>query len=546
MSALLILAVAITVLLVGYFVYGKYLEKAWQVDSNATTPAHTMEDGVDYVPTRKEIVFGHHFASVAGASPINGPILAAGFGWVPILLWILFGSVFMGAVQDFAALYASVKNEGKSIGYVIELYMGKLGKNLFLIFIWVLSTLVIAAFSDIIADTFNGFNVDNSLNPAGGATALTSSLFIILAVVFGYTVYKLKTSFFWSSVIGIAFLVACMVIGLSFPVYLPKMIWLYLIFMYILVAATLPVWLLLQPRDYLNSFLLYGMMIMAVVGIAYANPTINMPAFTGFVVDGQFLFPILFITVACGAISGFHALIASGTTSKQINNERDIKFVSMGSMLVEALLAVLSLVCVASLFVNGKMPAGSPPVIFANAIAGFLALLKIPTSISYTFVTLAISAFALTSVDTITRVGRMAFQELFIKNKFLTNKYVATIFTLILSWILVAAGYKKIWTLFGSANQLLAALVFVAIVVYFKRTNKKYTMLYFPMAFMLVVTITALSVGVYNLVQNILANGVAAFATNGLQLIISILLIALALVITSYGIRTFCKKEGCI
>jgi carbon starvation protein len=536
-SALIILIISIIVLLCGYFLYCRYLEKVWKIDADHPTPAHTLNDNVDYVPSRKEIVFGHHFASVAGASPINGPILAAGFGWAPILLWILLGSVFVGAAHDFAALYASVKNQGKSIGYIIEIYIGKTGKYLFLIFVWMLSVLVIAAFADIVAVTFNGIGSDGALNAANASAAVTSVLFILISVVFGICVNKLKTDFMWSSVIGIIALVLCMIAGLLFPLYYSKFVWLCIIFVYIMIASVVPVWLILQPRDYLNSFLLYGLIIFAVVGAFCANPQINLPAFTGFIADGKFLFPFLFITIACGAVSGFHSLIASGTTSKQISSEKDIKFVACGSMLVEAFLSVLALICVGALFAGGKMPEGSPPVIFANAISGFLSLLHIPVSISFTFVTLAISAFALTSLDTIARVARLTFQELFSGVKILSNPYAAAVITLAAGAVLAGAGYKEIWSLFGSANQLLAALVFTAMIVYFKKTGKKYSMLYVPIVFMFLVTTAALILGIYDIYINF--SGAGASISAVIRIIFSILMLILSFVLMISAARIF-------
>lgn len=501
MSAVIILIVSIIVLLAGYFIYDNYLEKVWEIDANCETPACKYNDGVDYVPTRKWVVFGHHFASIAGASPINGPILASPFGWVPVLLWILLGSVFIGSLHDFAALYSSVKNKGKSTGFIIELYMGKKGKIIFLIFVWLLAILVIAAFADIVAATFDGMNADGSLNFANASAASTSMLFIFIAVIFGIAVYKFKANFILSSLLGVVAVAVCMVAGLSCPIFFQETTWLIILFIYIFIAATTPVWLILQPRDFLNSFLLYGLLLAATIGIFIANPTVQLPAFSGFIVHGKFLFPVLFITVACGAVSGFHSLIASGTTAKQISNEKDIKFIASGSMLIEAFLAVLALICVGVLFVNGKMPAGSPPVIFAKAVSGFLTKLHISGSVSFTFITLAISAFALTSLDSITRVGRMTIQELFAGKKFITNPFVATALTLICAWFLSTSGYETIWTLFGTANQLLAALALTACVVYFKKTGKKHSMFYIPIIFMFAVTIFALIFGIKDIIN---------------------------------------------
>ncbi|MDR3244384.1 MAG: carbon starvation protein A, partial [Elusimicrobiota bacterium] len=373
MNGLLMIVIAAVVLGAAYLIYGRYLAKKWGIDPNRKTPAYEFEDGVDYVPTSPSIVFGHEFASIAGAGPINGPIIAAMFGWLPVLLWILIGGIFFGAVQDFAAMYASVKNKGKTIGYIIELYIGKTGKNLFLIFVWLFAILVVAAFADIVAGTFAGFSKDGAPVVANASVAMTSMLFIVAAVALGFFLKKKsRPSAAVSAIVAIVLLVLCVGLGIAFPIFVSKGIWLYLVFLYILIASITPVWALIQPRDYLNSFLLVAMILAAFVGIIVAKPDINIPAFVGFKVNGAYLFPILFVTVACGAVSGFHSLVASGTASKQVENERHILPISFGAMLVECMLAIIALIAVGALAVGGKMPAGTPPMIFANAIAGFL------------------------------------------------------------------------------------------------------------------------------------------------------------------------------
>ncbi|MDR2134835.1 MAG: carbon starvation protein A, partial [Treponema sp.] len=512
MNGLVMLLIAAAVLLAAYLGYGRYLAKKWGIDPNKPTPAHEFEDGIDYVPTKPSVVFGHEFASIAGAGPINGPIQAAMFGWLPVLLWILIGGVFFGAVQDFSSLYASVKNKGKTIGYIIESYIGKTGKRLFLLFVWLFSILVIAAFADIVAGTFGAIikAADGAVtrSEANGAVATTSVLFIAAAIALGFFIRKLKPSGIVSGITACVLLVICVALGISLPVYVAKNIWLYIVFAYIFVASVTPVWALLQPRDYLNSFLLVAMIAAAFIGVVFSAPAINLPAFTSFAIVGangsvSYLFPILFVTVACGAVSGFHSLVASGTASKQIDNERHMLPISFGAMLIESLLAVLSLIAVGSLAVGGKMPAGTPPQIFATAIAGFLTRIGLPERIIFTLITLSVSAFALTSLDSVARVGRLAFQELFTEDTgpgkqqapvlaFLSNKIVATIATLILGYLLAILGYANIWPLFGSANQLLAALALIACSVFFKKTKRQGAMLWAPMFIMLAVTFTAL------------------------------------------------------
>ena len=554
-NGIVMMLIAIVVLGGAYLIYGRWLAKTWGIDPKAKTPAYEMQDGVDYVPASPGVIFGHQFASIAGAGPINGPIIAAMFGWVPVLLWILIGGVFFGAVQDFASMYASVKNKGRSIGYIIELYIGKAGKRLFLLFVWLFSILVIAAFADIVAGTFNGFNADGTFNSANGSTAATSLLFIAAAVIFGIFTYYKKPSSLVAFAAGLVLVVICIGLGLAFPIHVPKTAWLYFVFAYVFVASITPVWALLQPRDYLNSFLLVTMMFFAVIGIFVANPSIELPAFTGFNVNGQMLFPVLFVTIACGAVSGFHALVASGTSSKQIRNEKDMLPISFGAMLLECLLAVISLVTVGALAVGGKMPEGTPPVIFAQGISNFIGILGIPQNAAFTIITLSVSAFALTSLDSVARVGRLSFQELFIddevdeKNisslrKLCTNKYFATIITLILGYLLAVGGYQNIWPLFGSANQLLSALALIALAVFLKKTNRKGFMLWAPMVIMLTVTFTALSQSIIKILNKLLITHDFVIYSDGLQLIFAVLLMALGFLVAISGFRKIVEKES--
>jgi carbon starvation protein len=553
MNGLVMLLIAAVALALGYFVYGKYLEKKWGIDPNKKTPAVELEDGVDYVPTKPSVVFGHEFASIAGAGPINGPIQAAMFGWLPVLLWILIGGVFIGSVQDFSALYASVKNKGKTIGYLIELYIGKTGKRLFLLFTWLFSILVVAAFADIVSGTFMGFAADGTKIAANASVAMTSILFIGAAVALGFFIKKTKPNGIVSGVIAVIFLVVCIATGLFAPVYVPKTVWMYLVFLYIFIASVAPVWALLQPRDYLNSFLLVAMIGAAFIGVVFARPAINLPAFTGFAITTaagvNYLFPILFVTVACGAVSGFHALVASGTASKQIESERHMLPIGFGSMCVECLLAVLALIAVGALAgTDGKLPAGTPPQIFANAVAGFLLRFGLPQNIVFTLITLSVSAFALTSLDSVSRVGRLAWQELFTEDgappffTFLSNKYFATIITLVFGYLLGIVGYAKIWPLFGSANQLLAALALIACAVFLKKTKRRGAMLWVPMLFMLAVTFTAL-VFIMRQKFGALSAGKFTFGSDGMQLIFAFLLLGLGILVAVSGISKLSKKE---
>ena len=553
------MVIAIVVLGGAYLLYGRYLQKKWGIDPNAKTPAYELQDGVDYVPADTNVVFGHQFASIAGAGPINGPIQAAVFGWLPVLLWILIGGVFFGAVQDFAAMYASVKNKGRTIGYIIEEYIGKLGKKLFLLFTWLFCILVVAAFADVVAGTFNGFAADESgvvsKVAANGAVATTSVLFIIEAVALGMILKYAKLNKWVNTAIAILMLIAAVALGLQFPIYLSRDVWHLIIFAYVLIACVAPVWALLQPRDYLNSYLLIFMIAGAVIGVFVSNPSCNLKAFTGFNVDGQYLFPILFVTIACGAVSGFHSLVSSGTASKQIKNEKNMLPVSFGAMLMESMLAIIALIAVAS-FAKGEAASQgltTQPQIFAGAIANFLSVIGLPHSLVYTLITLAVSAFALTSLDSVARVGRLSFQEFFIDEdvtddnmspflKVVTNKYFATILTLVLAYLLAKVGYAEIWPLFGSANQLLSVLALVACAVFLKKTKRQGVMLWIPMVFMMAVTFTALGMTIIKLSKAFVTTGLSL--GNTMQLIFAALLLVLGIIVAIQGVKKLMEKEN--
>ena len=549
MNGLIMMLIAIVVLGGGYLLYGRWLAKTWGIDPEARTPAYELQDGVDYEPADTHIVFGHQFASIAGAGPINGPIQAAVFGWVPVLLWVLIGGVFFGAVQDFSAMYASVKNKGRTIGYIIEEYIGKIGKKLFLLFCWLFCILVVAAFADVVAGTFNGFTAEGAKIASNGSVATTSMLFIIEAVALGMLLRYSRLNKWVNTLIAIGLLVVGVAVGLALPIYIPTGTWHVIIFIYILIASVVPVWALLQPRDYLNSYLLVFMILAAVVGVIATNPSINLPAFTSFTVEGTGnLFPILFVTIACGAVSGFHALVSSGTASKQIKNEKNMLPVSFGAMLLESMLAVIALIAVAS-FASGEAAAAgysTPAQIFAGGVANFLAKIGMPHNVVFTLINLAVSAFALTSLDSVARVGRLSFQELFLDasieddkmepwRRVLTNKYFATVVTLVLAYVLAKLGYKNIWPLFGSANQLLSALALIACAVYLKKTNRKGWMLWIPMVIMLCVTLTAL-------IQKIVALIGAPTAGNLLQLAFAIALFVLGVIVAFLGFRRLAEK----
>lgn len=522
MNALWIVIISIIVFIVAYITYGSWLAKQWGIDPTRKTPAHEMNDGVDYVPTKPAVLLGHHFASIAGAGPINGPIQAAIFGWVPVLLWIVVGSIFFGGVHDFGSLFASVRHKGKSIGEVIHTNMGKKGMMLFSVFAWLTLLLVVAAFTNIVASTFASV-------PAAASSSL---MFIVLAVAFGYAVYRKGLSLKIGTIVGVIALFLCVYLGYLFPLQLSLNTWIVIMMVYIFIASTAPVWILLQPRDYLNSFLLYAMIAGAVLGIVIFRPSIQLPAVTGFNVNGQLMFPMLFVIVACGAISGFHSLVASGTTSKQIDNEKDSKAIGYGAMLIEGVLAVIALVTAAYIS-NGELTEllkGGPVNVFSSGVGTFMSKFGIPFDIGKSFVALAVSAFALTSLDTATRLGRFIFQEFFDnpekeKQSVLTNMYVSTAITVIIGGYLAAGGYARIWPIFGSANQLLAALSLLAVAVWLKKTGKNYHMLTIPMIFMLVITLFALVL----LIKSNLAAG------NYILVVFPVLLFVLAIVLAKEG-----------
>ena len=568
MNAAVLLIISIAILVVGYIFYGGWLSKKWGVDPNKVTPAHTMEDGVDYVPAKAPVLMGHHFSSIAGAGPINGPIQAAVFGWVPVALWVLIGGIFFGGVHDFGALFASVRNKGKSIGTVIEDSIGLKAKRLFLIFAYLTLLLVVAAFASIVANTFKATFLENgavdiAASSANASTAMISIFFIVLAIFFGFFVYRRDAPLGISTIIGVALIAIAMVVGLKWhPLYLSYETWMIICGIYILVASVTPVWILLQPRDYLSSFLLYGMMILAVVGIIGCHPSIDtMPAFTGFkdtlAPTGSsigYLFPALFVTIACGAISGFHSLVGSGTTAKQLNREQDAQPIAYGGMLIESALAIISLCAVAYIwkdYADGTTVV--PTAVFAGGLSAMLGELfgAGAQSVTYSMLILAVSAFCLTSLDTATRLARYMFQEFWMKpgesikdmtgaRKVLTNPYVATAITVVIGIALGMTGYAKIWALFGAANQLLAALGLLAVAAWLGKIGRNNKMFLFPMAFMLIVTLTSLVFTIITQV-NLITSG--ADVTWGIvRGVIAVLLIILAIDLVVEGVKTLSKQ----
>ena len=556
MNTLVIVLIAAVVLFGAYVFYGRWLANKWGIDPKAKTPAVEFNDGKDFVPTNGWTVFSHQFSSIAGAGPVTGAIQAAAFGWLPVLLWVLIGGVFFGAVADFGALYASVKNKGKSMGMLIEKYIGKTGRKLFLIFSWIFCCIVVAAFADMVAGTFNAYTVTDAgvtelaaAATTNGAAGMISIMFMVFAVVLGLIQKKFNLTGWKEAVVGIVCIVASFAIGMNCPLIFGKAAWSYITFVYIFFAAVLPMWLLKQPRDYMTTFMFICMIAGAVVGLVVAHPTMNLPVFTGFTNEKLgTMFPILFVTVACGAVSGFHSLVSSGTSSKTIENEKDMPKVGYGAMVLESLLAVLAL-CVAgaAAAADGTPAAGTPFQVFSSGVAGFFEMFGVPVYVATAFMTMCVSALALTSLDAVARIGRMSFQELFSVDdmehaegwrKLFCNVYFSTVITLAFGFLLTKIGYANIWPLFGSANQLLSALVLITLCVFLKVTGRSNKMIFPPLIIMLCVTFTALVQRFLAMVKAISAAASTAipagettwgavFIANGLQLILAVLLIVL-------------------
>ena len=565
MTGVVLLIIGVALLACGYVFYGRWLCKQWGVGENKEeTPAHTMQDGIDYVPAPAPVLMGHHFSSIAGAGPITGPIsaLKLGFGWLPCLLWIVIGGVFFGGVHDFGALFASVRHGGRSIGEIISENMSKRAKMLFLTFAYLTLILVVAAFASIVAGTFGATfteagAVDYVASESNARVAMVSLLFIVIAIIFGFCVYRRNAPMGVASVIGIIGIVIIITIGMNFhPIYLSSTAWMWICGLYIAIASVTPVWILLQPRDYLSSFLLYAMLALAVVSVFIGHPSLEALPVMESAECTTPIFPVLFTTIACGAISGFHSLVSSGTTSKQLDKETDAKPIAYGGMLLECVLAVLVLCAVAGYAnANGGDIGVGPTVLFGGGIAGMID----PShgavySVLYTLLVLTYSSFCLTSLDTATRLARFMFQEFWLDGskgetpenvtgykKVMSNMYVATGITVILGVLLGLNGYEKIWALFGSANQLLAALGLLAVATWLGNIGKNNKMFLIPMVFMLCVTICSLIINTKTQIGLISAGG--ADWGPYVQAILGVLLVVLAVVLAIEGFSTISKQK---
>ena len=562
--AILIILAAIAALVIGYVFYGRWLAKQWGVDPTRKTPAVELSDGVDFVAAKPAVLMGHHFSSIAGAGPINGPIQAAVFGWVPVFLWCVIGGIFFGGLHDYGSLFASVRHGGKSIGDVIRDSMGKRAHKLFLIFALLVLVLVVASFVNVVAGTFMSDNTGVITTAPNGneTTAMVSMLFIVLAIVYGLLTNKAGLKTGPATIIGIVCILAFLFLGLKVGLVASRTFWIIFIGAYIAIASLVPVWILLQPRDYLSSFLLYGMMVVAIIGIVVCSfgsrVSFDLPAFTGWKTAIGPLFPALFITVACGACSGFHSLVASGTTSKQLANESHAKPIGYGAMLIESALAVISLLAVG--MVAGKYIStndaglmafsGSPAVAFADGIATMFAEEGTGLyGVIYALLTLAVSVFALTSLDTATRLSRFMFSELFLKDgetswkdatgfrKVLTHPLTGTLVMVVIGCVLGGMKLAAIWALFGAANQLLAGLALMAVCTWLGEVGKNNKMFYIPMVFMLCATLTSLVMKIFALI----GGGLPVWG-DWFQLIFAIAMVVLAVILVIEAIGTFAKQ----
>ena len=563
MTALFIILAAIVCLIVGYVTYGSWLAKQWGIDPSRKTPAIEKEDGVDYVAAPPAVLMGHHFSSIAGAGPINGPIQASVFGWLPVFLWCVIGGIFFGGLQDFGSLFASIRHDGKSLGEIIHDTMGKRAKRLFLIFALLVLILVIASFVNVVAGTFfteeGGFGFTGS--PTNNqTTAMISLLFIVLAIVYGYVTNKMNVKTLPASIAGIIGIVIITVIGLNCGFVLGRTAWIVLIGVYIVIASLVPVWILLQPRDYLSSFLLYAMMALAVFGILSnaftGNASFTIPAFTGWKTDIGMMFPALFITVACGACSGFQSLISTGTSSQQLKNEKDAKPIGYGSMLIESALGIVSLIAVGMVFekyTGGGF--GSPSAAFGGGIAIMFG--PEGSSIYNTIaalLTLAVSVFALTSLDTGTRLSRFMFTEFFLNEdeatwkdakgirKLFAHPLFGTIFMVVIGCVLGGLKLSAIWALFGAANQLLAGIALLAVCAWLGEVGKNNKMFFFPMIFMLCATLTSLVITITKKFGAI-GSGEAVWG-DYFQLVFAIAMAVLAVILVVEGVQTFKRQAA--
>ncbi|MDR1516045.1 MAG: carbon starvation protein A [Synergistaceae bacterium] len=525
-----------------YKFYGSFMVKSFKLDNSKDSPAVALYDGMDYCPTHPAVLMGHHFSSIAGAGPVVGPITAAGmFGWLPAYLWCLIGSAFLGGPHDAGSLIASIRHEGKSVGVVVERWIGHRGKNLFLSFTILTLILVVAVFLQLAANTMS----------ADPAVAFSACLYMLMAVIFGILVYRFKISIWPVTLVMVPIILgscwfATVNPWIAEPFKLSMPVWRWILVGYIMFASVLPVWLLLQPRDYLASYFLYFAVLVGAIGMIFGRGfEIYLPAYKTMAAGAnadQYMWPMLFVVVACGAISGFHSLVGSGTTSKQLRKETDSVLVGYGSMLLEGLVAVMA---IGTIMITEKIAPGGPVITYAEGFGRFAALIGIDTKIGVSMGALAVNSFILTSLDTATRLGRYQIQEF---TNYKLDKYTSTIIPVIGAVALLMVNttgadgkpipaWSAIWPVFGSANQLVAALAFLAVAVWVRKgLNKNATFLMAPMWFMLVTTLAAL-------VLLIRDQFTSVAQPNYLLVVVSVLLMVLAVMMVKEALLAL-KKEA--
>ena len=575
MNGIVLMLVAAVVLACGYLLYGRWLSNKWGVDAKALTPARRMEDGNSFSPASAFTVFSHQFSSICGAGPVTGTIVAMAFGWLPVVLWVLIGGIFFGAVHDFGALYASMKNNGKSLAQLIEKYIGKTGRRLFLIFSWLFCIIVIAAFTSMVCGTFKytpaeAGGIDFAKSYAAGCAGTISILFTFVAIAFGWAQRKFNLDGAKEFVVAVVAIVLMFAVGMQFPLYLDLNQWIAVVMVYLVFAGAMPIQTLKQPRDYLTTIMMVVMIVCAVLGIVVlgvnGQATITAPVFTGFSTKSGMMFPVLFVSVACGALSGFHSLVSSSTSSKQVSNETDAVKVGYGAMVLESFVGVLAIIIAGIMFsdmntgmlaADGKTALYSPFSIFSAGIARGMNAFGVDMTVATVFMTMNVSALALTSLDAVARIARTSFSEFFAKSndalaiedksgamKVLGNPWFATLVTLIPGLALTFGGYLAIWPLFGASNQLLGGMTMITLAVFCKCTGRKGAMLYVPVAFLLCCTFTSLVQSIMGCVTALSAGTAASVFNSVLQLVFAILLVVLGLIVAVNCLRELFTKES--
>ena len=575
MNGIVLMLVAAVVLACGYLLYGRWLSSKWGVDAKALTPARRMEDGNSFSPASAFTVFSHQFSSICGAGPVTGTIVAMAFGWLPVVLWVLIGGIFFGAVHDFGALYASMKNNGKSLAQLIEKYIGKTGRRLFLIFSWLFCIIVIAAFTSMVCGTFKytpaeAGGIDFAKSYAAGCAGTISILFTFVAIAFGWAQRKFNLDGAKEFVVAVVAIVLMFAVGMQFPLYLDLNQWIAVVMVYLVFAGAMPIQTLKQPRDYLTTIMMVVMIVCAVLGIVVlgvnGQATITAPMFTGFSTKSGMMFPVLFVSVACGALSGFHSLVSSSTSSKQVSNETDAVKVGYGAMVLESFVGVLAIIIAGIMFSDMNTAgtgalnngvASTPFQIFAAGIARGMKAFGVDSTVATVFMTMNVSALALTSLDAVARIARTSFSEFFAKSndalaiedksgamKVLGNPWFATLVTLIPGLALTFGGYLAIWPLFGASNQLLGGMTMITLAVFCKCTGRKGAMLYVPVAFLLCCTFTSLVQSIMGCVTALSAGTAASVFNSVLQLVFAILLVVLGLIVAVNCLRELFTKES--